>query len=169
MPFFVDVHPDIDWKNRCFKEYVSDEASTTNILTPGGKRSPANGYGLHVAVNCESSSTIDRDSCRAAVTETRVEGEVESVERTSEDVGALSRPEKKNARAETMFTIGVIDSEGVETKEEATEIPMVEIERDVRRNDDNVGSGKAKRFLHTDWETFQDTQRIPFSSSTRIL
>ncbi|ETK94218.1 hypothetical protein L915_02683, partial [Phytophthora nicotianae] len=103
MPFFVDVHPDIDWKNRCFKEYVSDEASTTNILTPGGKRSPANGYGLHVAVNCESSSTIDRDSCRAAVTETRVEGEVESVERTSEDVGALSRPEKKNARAETMF------------------------------------------------------------------
>ncbi|ETP37217.1 hypothetical protein F442_14961 [Phytophthora nicotianae P10297] len=38
-----------------------------------------------------------------------------------------------------------------------------EIERDVRRNDEpgNVGSEKAKRFLHTDWETFQDKPAYP--------
>ncbi|ETN03936.1 hypothetical protein PPTG_15252 [Phytophthora nicotianae INRA-310] len=113
MPFFVDVHPDIDRKNRCFKEYVSNGASTTDISTPGGKCSPVNGSGLHVAVDCERASVIGRDSCRAAVPETQLEGKVESVERMYEDVGTLSRQEKKNASAATMFTIGVIDSEGV--------------------------------------------------------
>ncbi|ETP30413.1 hypothetical protein F442_20596 [Phytophthora nicotianae P10297] len=95
MPFFVDIHPDIDWKNRCIKVCVSDGASTADISTPCGKCSPGNGSGPYDAVNCERTSAISRDSCRAAVPETRLEGEVESVERPAEDVEKLVKREKK--------------------------------------------------------------------------
>ncbi|KAG4061544.1 hypothetical protein PC123_g3621 [Phytophthora cactorum] len=183
MPFFVDVQPDIDWKRRCFKIDVSgggDSAMKTS--TPGGKCRQANGSGLRDAVDSESSSTIGRDSCRAAVPETPLECEAKAAERPAEDVGTLSWREKKNARVDAMFTLGVVDSEGVETKyitgkklrkflrlpaknEPEQDFMVVlsndtikEIERDLKRNDepDNVGSEKAKRFLQTNWESFED-------------
>ncbi|ETP10967.1 hypothetical protein F441_13493 [Phytophthora nicotianae CJ01A1] len=187
MTFFVNVHPDIDWKNRCFKVCVSDGASTADISTPCGKCSLANGSGLHDAMDYERTSAISRDSCRAAVPETRLEGEVESVERPAEDVEKLSKREKKNARAEAMFILGVVDSEGVEIKyitrkklrkflrlpaKDQPEHDLVivltndtikEIERDLKRNDEpnNFGSEKARRFLNTDWETFNDNPAYP--------
>ncbi|KAG2938032.1 hypothetical protein PC115_g3917 [Phytophthora cactorum] len=188
MPFFVDVQPDIDLKRRCFKIDVSgggDSAMKTS--TPGGKCRQANGSGLRDAVDSESSSTIGRDSCRAAVPETPLECEAKAAERPAEDVGTLSWREKKNARVDAMFTLGVVDSEGVETKyitgkklrkflrlpaknEPEQDFMVVlsndtikEIERDLKRNDepDNVGSEKAKRFLQTNWESFEDNPAYP--------
>ncbi|ETI32387.1 hypothetical protein F443_20800 [Phytophthora nicotianae P1569] len=174
MPFFVDIHPDIDWKNRCIKVCVSDGASTAGISTPCGKCSPGNGSGPYDAVNCERTSAISRDSCRAAVPETRLEGEVESVERPAEDVEKLVKREKNG-------------SEGVETKyitwkklRKFLRLPakdqpehdfmivltndtIKEIERDLNRSDepDNVGSEKVRRFLNTDWEPFNDNPAYP--------
>ncbi|KAG3233109.1 hypothetical protein PI124_g21811 [Phytophthora idaei] len=116
MPFFVDVQPDIDWKHRCFKINVSGGDSAMETSTPGEKCSQANGSGLRDAVDSESSSAIGRDSCRAAVPETPLECEAKAAERPAEDVGKLSWREKKNARVDAMFTLGVVDSEGVETK-----------------------------------------------------
>ncbi|GMF18457.1 unnamed protein product [Phytophthora fragariaefolia] len=48
--------------------------------------------------------------------ETRLEDEIESVERPTEDGRKLSKRERKNAKAEAMYTLGVVDSDGVETK-----------------------------------------------------
>ncbi|GMF44478.1 unnamed protein product [Phytophthora fragariaefolia] len=153
MPYFVDGQPAIDWKRRCFKSDVQVGASTMETSTPLGKGRQANGSGLHEAVDGRSPSAISHDSCRAAVPETRLEDEVESVERPTEDGRKLSKRERKNAKAETMFTLGVVDSDGVETK----------IEQDLKSNDepDNVGSEKAKRFLHTDWESFNNNPAYP--------
>ncbi|POM67197.1 Hypothetical protein PHPALM_16841 [Phytophthora palmivora] len=75
------------------------------------------------------------------------------------------RKEKKNAKAETMFTLGVVASEGVESKcitrkklrkfmrDGHTPGPL-QIGEAIKRNDktDNVESEKVKRFLSTDWE-----------------
>ncbi|GMF18111.1 unnamed protein product [Phytophthora lilii] len=116
MPFFVDVQPNVDWKRRCFKDDESSGASTADTSTPCGKCSQANGSGLHDAVDSESSSTRSLDSCRAAVLETQPECEVKTAERPAGEVNNLSRREKKNAQAEAMFTLAVVDSEGVETK-----------------------------------------------------
>ncbi|ETL94021.1 hypothetical protein L917_07947, partial [Phytophthora nicotianae] len=86
-----------------------------------------------------------------------------------------------------MFTLGVVDSEVVETKfitrkklRKFLRLPakdqpehdfmivltndtIKEIERDLKRNDepDNFGSEKAKRFLNTDWEAFKDNPAYP--------
>ncbi|GMF44967.1 unnamed protein product [Phytophthora fragariaefolia] len=86
-----------------------------------------------------------------------------------------------------MFTLGVIESEGVETKYSTrkklrkflrlpakdkpehdfmivlTNDTIKEVERDIKRNDepDNAGSKKAKRFLQTDWESFKDNPVLP--------
>ncbi|KAG1706096.1 hypothetical protein DVH05_002656 [Phytophthora capsici] len=81
-----------------------------------GKCGPGNGSGLHDAAGGERCSSISRDSCQAAVPETQLEGEVESVQRPAEDVEKLPKREKKNAIAEAMFTLGEVDSEGVEAK-----------------------------------------------------
>ncbi|GMF22833.1 unnamed protein product [Phytophthora fragariaefolia] len=93
----------------------------------------------------------------------------------------------KNVKAETMFTLGVVDSDGVETKyatrkklrkflrlsgKDAPEHDFMvvltndtikRIEQDLKRNDepDNVGSEKANRFLHTDWESFMNNPAYP--------
>ncbi|KAG1704351.1 hypothetical protein DVH05_006359 [Phytophthora capsici] len=98
------------YTDRTIKVKLGDNKIGESILDP------VNGSGLHDAVDCKHPSAISRDSCRAAVPETRLEGEVESVERPAEDVEKLSKREKKNARAEAMFTLGVVDSEGIETK-----------------------------------------------------
>ncbi|POM81917.1 Hypothetical protein PHPALM_56 [Phytophthora palmivora] len=182
MPFFVDVQPDIDWKRRCFKKDVSDGASTIKSSTPCGKRSQVNGSGLHDAVDSESPSALSSDSCGAAIPETQAECEAEVVKRPNEDVETLSRREKKNVKAEAMFTLGVVDSEGVETKyitrkklQKFMRLPAKDapehdfmilltndtikrIGEDLNRNDEpnNVSSEKAKRFLNPDWESFKN-------------
>ncbi|GMF53574.1 unnamed protein product [Phytophthora fragariaefolia] len=160
MPYFVDVQSAIDWKRRCIKSDVQVGASTMETSTPLGK---------------------------AAVPETRLEDEVEIVERPTEDGRKPSMRERKNAKAEAMFTLGVVDSDGVETKyisrkklrkflrlsgKDAPEHDFMvvltndtikRIEQDLKRNDepDNVGSEKAKRFLHTDWESFNNNPAYP--------
>ncbi|GMF11563.1 unnamed protein product [Phytophthora lilii] len=116
MPFFMDVQPNVDWKRRSSKDDEFSGASTVDTSTPCGKCSQPNGSGLHGAVDSESSSTRSLDSCRAAVPETQPDCEVKTAERPAGDVNNLSRREKKNAQAEAMFTLGVVDSEGVETK-----------------------------------------------------
>ncbi|GMF15818.1 unnamed protein product [Phytophthora lilii] len=182
MSVFVDVQPDIDWRRRCFKNNVSAGASAVETPTPCGKCSQTIGSGLHRAATSESSSAISRDSCRAVVPETLLENGADTNERPVEDVGKLSKRERKNAKVEAMFTLGVVDSEGVETKyitqkklrkflrlpaKDAPEHDFMivlsndtikQIGRDLKRNDepDNVGSKKAKRFLHTDWDTFKN-------------
>lgn len=187
MPFFVDVQPEIDWKRRCFKKDVSDGASTLEISTPCGKCSQAIGSGLHEAVDSERSSATSRDSCRAAVPETRLEREAKAVETPTGDVEFIFRREKKNAKKETLFTLGVVVSEGVETKyitrkklRKFLRLPAKDVHehdfiimlsndtikkigRDLRRNDepDNVSSEKAKRFLTTDWESFKKNPAYP--------
>ncbi|KAE8907766.1 hypothetical protein PF005_g16824 [Phytophthora fragariae] len=86
-----------------------------------------------------------------------------------------------------MFTLGVVDSEGVQTKyitrkklRKFLRLPakdqpehdfmivltndtIKEIQSDVRRCDepDNVGTEKAKRFLQTDWESFKKNPAYP--------
>ncbi|GMF51055.1 unnamed protein product [Phytophthora fragariaefolia] len=95
MPFFVDVQPNIDWKHRCFKNDDFRGDSAMNTSTSYGKCSQANDPGLHDAVDSESSTTRSRDSCRAAVPETRPECKVELAERPSGGVKNLSRREKR--------------------------------------------------------------------------
>ncbi|KAE9099972.1 hypothetical protein PF010_g14996 [Phytophthora fragariae] len=86
-----------------------------------------------------------------------------------------------------MFTLGVVDSEGVQTKyitrkklRKFLRLPakdqpehdfmivltndtIKEIQSNVRRCDepDNVGTEKAKRFLQTDWESFKKNPAYP--------
>ncbi|GMG15664.1 unnamed protein product [Phytophthora fragariaefolia] len=95
--------------------------------------------------------------------------------------------DSKNTKVDAIFTLGVIDSEGVETKyitrkklRKFLRLPakdkpehdfmivltndtIKEIERDIKRNDepDNVGSAKAKRFLQTDRKSFKDNPALP--------
>ncbi|ETM32674.1 hypothetical protein L914_19978, partial [Phytophthora nicotianae] len=167
MPFFVDIHPDIDWKNRCFKVCVSDGASTADISTPCGKCSPGNGSGPYDAVNCERTSAISRDSCRAAVPETRLEGEVESVERPAEDVEKLvKRVETKYItwkKLRKFLRLPAKDQPEHDFMIVLTNDTIKEIERDLNRSDepDNVGSEKVRRFLNTDWEPFKDNPAYP--------
>ncbi|GMF57150.1 unnamed protein product [Phytophthora fragariaefolia] len=185
MPFFVDVQPEIDWKRRCFKLDDSVGASAVETSTPSGKCSLTIGSELHSAVASESSRTISRDSCRAVVPETLLEGEVKDNERPTDVVEKFSKREKKNAKVEAMFTLGVVDSEGVQTKYitrkklrkflrlsakdqpehdfmiALTNDTIKAIQRDVRRRDEpeNVGTEKAKRFLHTDLGIVQEEPR----------
>ncbi|GMG15837.1 unnamed protein product [Phytophthora fragariaefolia] len=181
MPFFVDVQPEIDWKRQCFKMGDSVGSSAVETSTPSGECSLTIGSELHSAVASESSRTISHDSCRAVVPETLLEGEVKVNERPADVVEKFSNREKKNAKVEAMFTLGVVDSEGVQTKyitrkklRKFLRIPAKDqpehdfkialtndtikaIQRDVRRRDEpeNVGTEKAKRFLQTDWESFK--------------
>ncbi|GMF42245.1 unnamed protein product [Phytophthora fragariaefolia] len=160
IPFFVNVQPNIDWKHRCFKGDDSRGDSAMDTSTSCGKCSQANGSGLHDAVDSE-----------------RPAGGVKNV----------SRREKKNAQIEAMFTLGVVDSEGVKTayitrwklmrflrlpaKNQPEHDFMIvltndtikAIDHDIKRNDepDNVGSEKAKRFLQTDWDSFKANPALP--------
>ncbi|GMF46618.1 unnamed protein product [Phytophthora fragariaefolia] len=188
MPFFVDVRPEIDWKRRCFKMDDSVGSSAVETSTPSGECSLTIGSELHSsAVASESSRTISRDSCRAVVPETLLEGEVKVNERPADVVEKFSKREKKNAKVEAMFTLGVVDSEGVQTKyitrkklRKFRRLPAKDqpehdfmialtndtikaIQRDVRRRDEpeNVGTEKAKRFLQTDWESFKKNPAYP--------
>ncbi|GMF38472.1 unnamed protein product [Phytophthora fragariaefolia] len=185
MPFFVDVQPEIDWKRRCFKMDDSVGASAVETSTPSGKCSLTIGSELHSALASESSRTKSRDICRAVVPETLLEGEVKANERPTDVV--FSKREKKNAKVEAMFTLGVVDSEGVQTKyitrKKLRKFPRLPakdqpehdfmialtndtikaIQRDDRRRDEpeNVGTEKAKRFLQTDWESFKKNPAYP--------
>ncbi|GMF47038.1 unnamed protein product [Phytophthora fragariaefolia] len=161
--------------------------SATETSTPSGKISQANGSGLHDAVDSESATTKSRDSCRAVVSETQSGCDVVAAERPAGGVKNLSRRERKDTQVEAMFTHGVVDSEGVETKyitrkklrkflrlpakdrpEHAFRIVLTndtnqEIDRNIKRNDepDNVGSEKAKRCLQTDWDSFKTNPELP--------
>ncbi|GMF28563.1 unnamed protein product [Phytophthora fragariaefolia] len=77
---------------------------------------PAIDWSVDASRVTSSPSAISHDSCRAAVPETRLEDEVEIVERPTEDGRKPSKRERKNAKAEAMFNLGVVDSDGVETK-----------------------------------------------------
>ncbi|GMF19774.1 unnamed protein product [Phytophthora fragariaefolia] len=187
MPVSVDVQPEIGWKRRCFKMDDSVGASAVETSTPSGECSLTIGSELHSAVSSESSRTISRDSCRAVVPETLLEGEVKANERPTDVVEKFSKREKKNAKVEAMFTLGVVDSEGVQTKNitrkklrkflrlpakdqpehdfmiALTNDTIKALQRDVRRRDEptNVGTEKAKRFLQTDWESFKKNPAYP--------
>ncbi|GMF40426.1 unnamed protein product [Phytophthora fragariaefolia] len=143
--------------------------SAMDISTSCGKCSQAIGAGLHDAVDSDRSTTRSHDCCRAAAPETQSECEVETAERPAGGMKNLSRREKKNVQVKTMFTLGVVNSEGVETKyltrkklREFLQSPakdqpehdfmivltndiIKEIDRDIKRNDepDNVGSKKT--------------------------
>lgn len=125
MPFFVDVQPEIDWKRRCFKNGVSVGASGAETSTHSGKCSQTIGSGFHRAVTSVSSSTISRDSCRAVVPETLLEDEAVATERPAGDTENLSRREKRNAKVEAMFILGVVDSRGPNEVHHAEEAAKV--------------------------------------------
>ncbi|GMF47048.1 unnamed protein product [Phytophthora fragariaefolia] len=186
MPFFVDVQPNIDWKHECFMNDDSGGASAIDNSTSCGKCSQVNGSGLHDAVDSDSSTTKSRHSCQAAVPETQSECKVKTAERPAAGVKNRSRSEK-NAQVEAMFTLGVVDSEGVETKyitrkklRKFRRLPAKDqpehdfmvvlrndtikaIDHDIKRNDepDNVESKKIKRFLQTDWDSFKTNPALP--------
>jgi hypothetical protein len=93
-----------------------------------------------------------------------------------------SSAQRKNTFVEKMFTLGVVDETGVETKYitrkklrkflriktksiDEPDFLMVlsnetikQVARSLQRRDqpDNVGSAKAQRYLETDWDSFKD-------------
>ncbi|DAZ98790.1 TPA: hypothetical protein N0F65_004006 [Lagenidium giganteum] len=93
---------------------------------------------------------------------------------------AHERPQRKGARIETMFTIGVTDSDGTETKyitrktfgkflrppaetdPEHDFMLVLTIKQIEEHNEpDNVASDKARRLLETDSDSFRDNPALP--------
>ncbi|KAE9333520.1 hypothetical protein PF008_g14406 [Phytophthora fragariae] len=117
------------------------------------------------------------------------ERDVESPKRegTAEAAHGSSSAQGKNPFVEKMFTIGVVDETGVETKYitrkklrkflriktksiDEPDFMMVltnetikQVARSLQRQDqpDNVGNFKAQRYLETDWDSFKDNPAFP--------
>ncbi|KAE9063447.1 hypothetical protein PF010_g28988, partial [Phytophthora fragariae] len=108
-------------------------------------------------------------------------------EGTAEAAHGSSSAQGKNTFVEKMFTIGVVDETGVETKYitckklrkflrintksiDEPDFMMVltnktikQVARSLQRRDqpDNVGNAKAQRYLETDWDSFKDNPAFP--------
>ncbi|KAE8980625.1 hypothetical protein PR003_g9912 [Phytophthora rubi] len=117
------------------------------------------------------------------------ERDVESPKREgpAEAAHGSSSAQGKNPFVEKMFTIGVVDETGVETKYitrkklrkflriktksiDEPDFMMVltnetikQVARSLQRQDqpDNVGNVKAQRYLETDWDSFKDNPAFP--------
>ncbi|GMF36645.1 unnamed protein product [Phytophthora fragariaefolia] len=75
-------------------------------------------------------------------------------ESTIGEADGSSSTKGKHNIVEKMFTMGVVDESGVQTKYITRNCTFPTVQR--RDHPDNVGSSKAQRYLETDWDTIQE-------------
>ncbi|KAG2770886.1 hypothetical protein PC129_g15104 [Phytophthora cactorum] len=137
------------------------------------------------AVQRDSLSVVRKQQGNVAASKgSAVKDGVEPSERggTAREAGDSSSTKGKETIVEKMFTIGIVDETGIQTKyitrkkrrkflRIKTKSPdepdfmlvlsnetIKQVARSLQRRDqpDNVGSAKAQRYIETDWDTFRD-------------
>ena len=131
MPFFEETNPIIDWKARAILPPENFEGKLSDDLSrPIEEGSPVYGSELpRAAQDAKALRAISQDSCRTAVPVSDVRtGEGSDQQQPSgskreqlkqkldDKLTEMSRSRKKKLHLESMFTMGIVSEDGVETK-----------------------------------------------------